>query len=99
LLLLFVCSLVVIGVISCIDAALNVIYPVTVATEENPIAAAILRATHNNVWALMVCKTAGTLLVLGFLALYSRYKYAQAVLIAGVLALFQVLVLTYMLTA
>jgi hypothetical protein len=99
LFVLFLLSLTIIGGISFIDAALNVVYPVTAAVEENPLAAAILRATHDSVAVLMVCKAAGTLLVLGALVLYSRYKYVQAVLIAAVVAAFQLLVLGYLLAA
>jgi hypothetical protein len=97
--LLFLASLLVIGCVSCADGILNIIYPVTAAVEENPIAAAILRASNDSIALLMALKAAGTILVLGFLQLYSRYKYEQALLIAGVLAGVQMWVLGYILFA
>jgi hypothetical protein len=96
---LFVAALIIVGGISCIDGILNIVYPVTAEVEENPIAAAILRASNDNIALLMTLKAAGTIFVLGFLALYSRWRYAKALLIAGTLAVFQMLALTYILYA
>jgi hypothetical protein len=85
-----------IGLVSTYDGYLNLRYPVTVATEENPIARWILRISGNDAPLLISCKFFGTSLCLTFLVLcYFRNK-ERAWMVTSALAAVQGAVLMYL---
>ena len=85
----------VIGVISCVDAWFNLEYPVHDGVEENPIARQILLSSNNNLALLIAAKAAGTMIALAFLKSYYYYNMIHAYIMAGTVALVQVMFLYY----
>lgn len=81
--------------ISCLDAWLNLVYPVHDGVEENPFARQILIASNNDIALLIAIKAVGTILALAFLRDYYYYNRGRAYIIAGALALIQVACLCY----
>jgi hypothetical protein len=81
--------------ISCIDAALNVIYPVTAHVEKNPLAKVMLIGLNDNLRCFIGLKLIGTFSA--FLLLRYIYKYPRvAWQVAIPLAIIQTGVMCYM---
>jgi hypothetical protein len=99
-LLTFVVMWLWVGAVSAVDTALAVHYRETLKTnEQNSIARMILAADGWEVSRFVALKMMGTILVLGVLAIaYASHK-KYAYVIGGVLALFQALLLFYLLAA
>jgi hypothetical protein len=85
-----------IGWVSAYDAYLNLRYPVTALTEENPLARWILEASGNDLPLFIALKFAGTLVCLGVLALYYRLRPSNALACAALVSAAQAWVLIYL---
>jgi hypothetical protein len=85
-----------IGLVSAYDGYLNLRYPVTVESEENPIARGILQATGNDVPLLISAKFFGTSLCLAFLLWCYFQKKEWAWMFTSVLTVVQTGVLVYL---
>lgn len=96
---LFIVCLLTITVISSIDAYINIKYGITSAYEENPIARKILQNTNDDLGLLMALKMMGTVTVTAILTCGFFVKRNYTLVIATMLAIFQIGILTYMLTA
>ncbi len=92
---LFIIFLTVAAGISSADAYLNLRYPVTAAVEENPLARWILLRSHNDVALLISLKLFGTSLVIGLLCLGYWVHRRGALIVAGAIALVQVVILLH----
>jgi hypothetical protein len=95
--ILFLTCLLIIVSVSAVDTYLNIKYPPTLATEENPVARELIRADDGHA-LLIALKLLFTSLVAAFLVAYSYYKREQAHLIGGGVALLQLGVLFYIIT-
>lgn len=91
----FIFFLAVAAGVSAADAYLNLKYPVTAAVEENPMARWILLRSHNDVALLISLKLFGTSLAIGLLCLGYWVHRRGALMIAGVIALVQVVILLH----
>ena len=82
---------------SIVDAWFSIKYPVTIFTEENPIAWYILLVSDNDMPLLMLIKAIGTGLVVAFLSIYYYYDRSKALTVAFCLVIFQLWLLCYIL--
>lgn len=85
-----------IAFVAAFDTYVNICHPVTMLTELNPIACAILHCSDNNFALLIAIKFFGTSIVLSVLLLGYFYRKAHAYCIASVLALVQLGVLLFL---
>jgi len=91
----FLTFLLIIVSVSAVDTYINVKYPPTLATEENPVARELIRMTGDHA-LLIAMKLLFTALVASFLVAYSYYRKDHCLLVSGCLAVLQVAVLIYM---
>lgn len=89
----------IITLVAAYDVYVNIRYPVTTATELNPIASCILKVSNNDLALLMAVKFLGNMIVLGALMFGYLYKVRHTFVVSLSLASFQTLVLLFLLVA
>lgn len=91
----FTFSLLIIVAISAVDVYLNLIFPVTLRSEENPVGRFLL--IEGGIPLLMAVKLFGTSMVAAFLVGFYNMNPKKAIIVSSILAVIQFCFLLYML--